>query len=285
MKKMNSILTLSALLLLATPHISHANILSSLFNAIFSTPQKPTTHAHTFNENEARDYINQTIASLERALRSHMQSAELSNLKRLVQDNVRNAQYAYQHHYSFTSAGKRYKKDIIDQFLSSAVLEYIEKTSYDYTYNCTYDHTIATRISTSMRNNALALIAQNSVLNFERLTPFVGHALERAITDMLAKNNHSHNTSHHHAPTKPTAPTYHAPHPSAPPAEHVYTSDECVVCLENFGGETKRIYLKPCGHDMCKKCAFDWFFGATQKTECPQCRSSVNLHQLQNDIV
>lgn len=285
MQKTNRVLLLSAMTLLSIQNLSATNWFTSAYNSLFST--QTSTTQYTLSENEARDYIAQSIASLNRALQSHMSSTELYNLKNSIEYTIRNAQYAYQNNYSFISAGKRYKKDIIDQFLSSAVLEYIEKTSYSYAYARTYNRDIAIRISASMRNNALALIAQNSTINYERLTPFVGYALERAINDKINRQEYDYvpvRPSAPPAPVKPTAPSYQSQRPSAQPAERLHTSEECCVCLEDFGGDIQRIYLKPCGHDMCKKCAFDWFFGATQKTTCPQCRSSVDLNKLQNDI-
>jgi hypothetical protein len=127
-----------------------------------------------------------------------------------------------------------------------------------------------------MRNNALALIAQNSVISFERLTPFVGSALEKAVNDKINQ----------WAPA-PIKPKPQATRPSiAPvPAEKQFTSQACCACLDDFGADVERVYLKPCGHDICKSCAYEWFFGATQKTQCPQCRGIVDLNKLQNEIV
>jgi len=272
--------------LLSMNNISATNWLTSTYNSLFST--QTSTENYTLSENEARNYIAQSIASLDRALQSHMSPSELYTLKKSIEYNIREAQYAYQNNYSFISAGKRYKKDIIDQFLSSAVLEYIEKTSYSYAYARTYDRNISMRIAMSMRNNALALIAQNSTLNYERLTPFVGYALERAINDKINRKEYDYapvKPSAPAAPAKPSIESYQPQRPSAPPAEKLHPSEECCVCLEDFGGNIERVYLKPCGHDICKKCTFDWFFGVTQKTTCPQCRGSVNLNKLQNDII
>lgn len=277
-------------------HVSHGHAHSSYGHGGVSHSHGSTSHGHShsshgqgnksedygiaFTESQANEYITQNGAALERALRAHMRSVDLSDLKRSIKDAVKNAQYAYQNNAQFLTQGKRYKKDIIDQFISSAVLEYIEKTSYHYAYDRIKDSSLATRISESMRNNALALIAQNSAVDFERLAPFVGFALERAVNDKVKQ----------WAPVvsqKPTAPISSVARPSAPPVqnEKMYTSSECCVCLEDFEGTVERIYLKPCGHDMCKICAYEWFFGTTQKKECPQCRGPVNLNKLQEDIL
>jgi len=255
--------------------------------------EKPVTAHSTLTERETTDYINRIISSLEHALRNHVAPTELHALKQLVLQNVRDAQYAYQKDGSFFSSGKRYKKEIIDQFLNSAIIEYIEAAAYKYAYSRTHDHTIAGRISSSMRNNVLAVITQQRPINFKKLAPFVGYGLERAVADAIAKNSYNQ-YQYDYQPAKPSAPTYdesynQASHNQTPTVSHspakLYTSDECVICSEDFGGEVKRVYLKPCGHDICQKCAFEWFFGARQKKECPHCRSSVNLTKLEQDII
>lgn len=274
---------------------------------------QPAPSYPVFTQQEMRSYVDQEIEALDSALRSRMSSSDLKALKAAILSSIQQAQYAYQSNTGYGASNKVYKKDIIDQFIASAILEYIEKTAFNITYSRSNNRDLAQRISESMRNNALAIIAQNSVIDYERLAPFVGFALDRAINDQIsASYNQSYSSytpakpskpSSSYAPAKPSAPAkpaapvkpskpvYQAPtampKPSAPPleAQKLYTSTECVVCLEEFGGSVKRLYLKPCGHDICKQCAFDWFFGSNQKRTCPQCRANVNLDALQNDII
>jgi len=303
---------------------------------------QPAPSYPVFTQQEMRSYVDQEIEALDSALRSRMSSSDLKALKAAILSSIQQAQYAYQSNTGYGASNKVYKKDIIDQFIASAILEYIEKTAFNITYSRSNNRDLAQRISESMRNNALAIIAQNSVIDYERLAPFVGFALDRAINDQISASynqNYSSYTpdlsytkpdlsntkpdlsytkpdslytkpsskpskpSSSYAPAKPSAPAkpaapvkpskpvYQAPtampKPSAPPleAQKLYTSTECVVCLEEFGGSVKRLYLKPCGHDICKQCAFDWFFGSNQKRTCPQCRANVNLDALQQDIV
>jgi len=71
-------------------------------------------------------------------------------------------------------------------------------------------------------------------------------------------------------------------------AEPCYKSESCCVCLENFdetnGTTVKRVFLRRCGHDICKNCAQQLFFGSTKATTCPQCRASVDRERLQLDL-
>jgi hypothetical protein len=255
-----------------------------------SSPKTSVNTAGTMSETEARDYVAQIVASFEYALKAQVNYSDLTYLKQFIQQSVQSAQYAYQKSSSFVSAGKRYKKDVVDQFIGAAVLEYIEKTSYQYAYDHTYDTALATRIAESMRNNALALLVQNNVLNCERIALFVGAALEKAVNDKIKQWSPSFPEKQ--TVTKPDVKPVVKPvdKPVTKPVQSsqavkLYPSDACCVCLDDFGGDVGRVYLKPCGHDMCKNCAYDWFFGVTQKKECPQCRAAVSLDQLQEDII
>jgi|GEM_PF-5792186 len=63
-----------------------------------------------------------------------------------------------------------------------------------------------------------------------------------------------------------------------------YESESCCVCLEDFAKDNnpgvQRIILRPCGHDICKTCAHQLFFGAIKAKTCPTCRTKVDLDRL-----
>lgn len=278
MNKTHKKLLLPFVMLLSAPHNCSANWFDGMYTSLFGSQTRPTQYEQTFTDREARSYVEQSIASLERALARHMRPTDLTNLKRLILDNVTRAQYAYQSSSSYFSSGKKYKKDVIDQFLSSAVITYIEETSYNYVLSRTYDRTMATRISSSMRNNALAIIAQNSVINYERLVPFVGYALEKALNNMLKDNDpYNYNQKPAQKPAKPIKPEPNAP--------KLFRATDCIICLDEFNEtDVQRIDLS-CGHDMCKTCVFEYFFGVSGKTICPQCRKSVDRDKLQDELL
>ncbi len=193
-----------------------------------------------------------------------------------------------------TPYGKRYSKDVIDQYISSAILEYIEDTSYRYALKQTNNSTVARKIAESMRNNALARIQKYGFLDAESLAPFVGSALKRAVREAINRYDVPH--QHDYRPSdynnRPPAynPEYQEPKPA--PAyspdyqeEKLYPSEACCTCLESFDS-VSRVFLKPCGHDICKDCAYQWFFvpNRNDNKTCPQCRSSVNLDKLSMDV-
>lgn len=228
----------------------------------------------TLTEKQARDYVNQLIASLDHAFRPYMKPHNLNQLKQSILDAIFMNDQSYSNDYY----GKKYKKDLIDQYVNSGILEYIEKQSYAYTYKKTKSAHIATRITESMRNNALAIIQQSRTVDFERLTPFVGHALKRAVHEVLASSYHSyyHDESYNNNTSSAKIDALE---------ERLYPSEDCCSCFEKLT-HRNRLFLKPCGHDMCKDCAYQWFFVPRRDDSktCPQCRSKVNVNSIARDL-
>jgi hypothetical protein len=158
-----------------------------------------------------------------------------------------------------------------------------------------------------MRNNALARIQKYGALDFEALVEFVGDALKNAIKDKLGlyylpENTNSNSfatpasNTNQNIPiagvspvagvTPYTEPQQIATDPIAIPVESIqlFPSDSCCSCLESFN-VVERVFLYPCGHDICKSCAYSWFFNPlSPHTTCPQCRAAVNLDKLSINI-
>lgn len=207
--------------------------------------QAPKPHSTYFSAHKAHEYVTTIIASFEHSLRPHLNSSYLRHLKQLIHQQI---------------AGKRFSsKDEVDQLIASAVLDFIQTTAYQYTLDRTGNCTIAHRISTSMFNNALSTINQRGYVDAEIIIKFAGYALVEAVDYEMALI----------ASIQPQ---------SAP----VYASQDCCVCTENFN-DVQRIYLTPCGHDICADCAYTWFF-TQQKTSCPLCRSTINKIDLANAL-
>lgn len=240
-----------------------------------STAASSTKSNSTLTEKQARDYVNQLIASLDHAFRPYMKPHNLNQIKQSILDTIFMNEQAYTNDYY----GKKYKKDLIDQYVNSGILEYIEKESYAYTYKKTKSAHVATRITESMRNNALAIIQQSNTIDFERLTPFVGHALKRAVREVLASSYNSY--YHHQQSSNNNSPSYNA----TPSQERLYPSQDCCSCFEKLT-HYNRLFLKPCGHDMCKACAYQWFFVPRRDDSktCPQCRAKVNVNTIAHDL-
>lgn len=60
---------------------------------------------------------------------------------------------------------------------------------------------------------------------------------------------------------------------SAAHAFRTYPSDECCICYTDFQ-HIARIFLHPCGHDLCVSCAKS-LAARSAEMNCPQCRAIV----------
>ena len=290
----NFFLAAGLLLLCTQSHMQAKGWFSEIIDALFSTPRptynaqyhhyhENTNNGYTLTESQAKRYIDQCIASFDFALRPYMNDGtQFDYLKKLILDTVRNAQ----HTYTYTNYGKRYKKDSIDQYINSAILQYIEEKSYNYAYYRTKNRTVAKKIAESMRNNAMAMIDKNGHINPESLRKFVGQSLVRAVSDAINRFDVPYQPdfdTHEEPAAVPAVSQAVSPEIASAPEEKLYPSEDCCVCYESFK-DVSRIFLKPCGHDICKDCAFKWFFGEEQGKTCPMCRTEVDFNRLSQDI-
>lgn len=161
-----------------------------------------------------------------------------------------------------------YERDLVDQYIKSGLIDFIEEKAYKVAAKHIAKKERAKKIAESMRNNALALIAKNPNLDLRSLRPFIGESLKKAIDYEL------------HSSSSTTVSDY------APSYDHpLYPSQDCPVCFEPFGSDhVERIFLTPCGHDICKECARQWFFEASNRSSCPQCRATVDRKVLERAL-
>ena len=226
---------------------------------------------YTMTRQQARSYLSSIAQNVEREFKHSRYDAELRDLRyRIVNDCMAN-----QTTYSNTDAGTRYSKEKLDMLLRSAIIEYIERRTYNYTYSKTGSHDTARRIAESMRNNAMVEIERNGLRRLGALGRLVGRDLDKAI-DVQQRPAYR--------PQAPAPrPSYSPQRPTQPELDNVYPSDECCICqsvsFNTPSGSAQRVFLIPCGHDLCKDCARRWLVNNPQNKAqtCPQCRRHVNM--------
>jgi len=57
-----------------------------------------------------------------------------------------------------------------------------------------------------------------------------------------------------------------------------FTTQDCPVCFEDFGDVGKRVYLAPCGHNVCPDCYNNWQESCAMENKpftCPLCRANI----------
>ncbi len=241
-------------------------------------PRKPATAedaAYNMTEQQARNYIEQCIAALDFALRPGIQDAELKSLSYCIKDSVEQGTNVYR----YTANGKQYNKEKIDLYINSGILQHIEQTCYNYALEETNNSTVARKIAESMRNNALARMQRNSTLDANMLTTFMGASLRKAVREVLNKFDVPAQQNYRPTQNTPSQPAA-APHstPTTNATERTFPTPECPVCYDSFETLT-RLFLSPCGHNMCKSCAYNWCF-TNSNNSCPICRTDINRQKL-----
>lgn len=236
----------------------------------------------TMSDSQMRSYVRQVC----RAFGYDLTYSEVNDLEQAI---IRAVTYDSATYQSGRYGG--YIKDKVDQYVCSGILQFIEEYAYSYAYKRVQNNSRARAIAESMRNNGHALIIQSNSLSAAQLGQFVGSALKKAVDYELANTQPSYNKPQHSNPPahNPEYTQYQTQQSAAAAAAAntahygTYPSDECCVCIESFK-DVRRIFLKPCGHDICVSCAYAWFFDGKNKT-CPHCRAKVSLADLEKVLV
>lgn len=257
---------------------------------------------YTLSRKQAENYIDMYIASLNNELRPNASDYDIQKIR----EKTYNAFNQSSTIYIWVSGIRMYNKDMIDQFLLSAIVEVVESNTYNYAYSQTNNSTTAAKITQIIRIQLMKLIERKHTLDAYDLRPFFGYSLNqtiiREITNLSPQSYYPSGSSYYQSNYGATGRTGNsgstghtgrtgstgAPRDNASYAGQTYASRSCCVCLDDFGGATERLFLKPCGHDMCKMCALDHFFPnnlPNQTKTCPTCRSYVDLEELYNDIL
>ena len=245
----------------------------------------------TFSRTEMSSYVRQIC----RAFGYQLSTYEVSRLEEVIIRAITNDQTCY---YNGRNAG--YIKEKVNQYINSGILEYIEEYAYNYAYKKLNNQKRARAIAESMRNNALALISQSNTIQAAKIAQYVGSALYKAVEYEMAQSSNyypeqysnppAYNPEYtqQYVPEKPSyqeKPSHHynqqnqSSYTSQPQSSFItYPSDDC-ICMESFS-DVQRIFLRPCGHDICMTCAYAWFLENSNKT-CPQCRAVVSLPDLE----
>lgn len=228
-------------------------------------PSAPAPNQHfTLSASQLQNYLDSYFATLEYGLSPAASSTDISGIRSIATQKIESDRTLY-----IWSQGVRfYNKDRIDDLALESITEYIRGLSYSLTYNQTYNSELAYKVSESIQKLVLNKLNSMSYLDCDQLKPFFGPDLSHLIRQRINQID---------LPYQP----YYAPQP-------YYPSSACCICLEPFDSTVvSRIYLKPCGHDMCQACAMNWFFPhhvPDKKKTCPHCRSNVQFSALSSDL-
>lgn len=229
-------------------------------------------HKYTLSARQVQEYLDNYFATLEYGLYPAATHSDISAIRAITANKIETDRSIY----IWVSGVRFYNKDMIDQYSLEAIVEYIENSSYNLAYNQVFNGATANKVSLSIKASAQATINNMSYLDLSQIQKFFGAALSQLVRQRINQIDTPYQPSY----TPQAQPTTNS--------QSLYPSTSCCICLEDFGAVTnKRIYLKPCGHDICKLCALNYFFPADmpdRTRKCPHCRSNVNFDALFNDL-
>ncbi len=156
---------------------------------------------------------------------------------------------------------RHWSNSIDEKTIQYAMNEEIEKFVNNKSYNTalykTKNNAISQKVAKSILGELQKKHQSASFLFHGIFRNFIGNALKQKARECCNRFEQPLQTQHHH---------------------DLYPSENCCVCFDSFK-DVQRIYLMPCGHDICKVCAQQWFFDQ-RKNSCPQCRAITEKNDL-----
>lgn len=207
-------------------------------------------------EKHLKSYITQCI---EYWFYPEHNSPELKMLAKAVRKTIEATNGdSYQWNWNSLAYEALYTREYVEQLLRGAIIEHLTEKSRSVALSFTskaWAHHIADRINQELIN----LCFQSIELKQGIFSGYTGASLRNHVIEW-----YDYLQQQSYAPVT------------------VYPSTECCICYESFY-DAARVFLVPCGHDICVNCAERWFF-TQHKTSCPQCRQTVDKHALQATI-
>ena len=149
------------------------------------------------------------------------------------------------------------EEEAIQQILMNEIEKFVDQRSFETAIRKTKNPTIAAKVAKTIRDDLQKKYLAASFLSHGIFRNFIGKKLEQSALACCKLFAETHQTINHH---------------------DLYPSEDCCVCYDSFHA-VDRIFLMPCGHDICPDCAREWFFDQRKNT-CPQCRATVDMHDL-----
>lgn len=153
-----------------------------------------------------------------------------------------------------------YDRACVEYTIKIKAMDIICNDAQQYAREYTGDEETINKITAAVRKEILELLSNSSSLN-GILRNYLSDTLKKRVWDLKNK--------------------FDAEKRIAQPNR--YPSQASCSCLESFGHGVERVFLDPCGHDMCPDCAREWFF-ERNNPNCPTCRTEVSKRKLAQKI-
>lgn len=206
--------------------------------------------------------IDDKVSYWGQSLSDYEGSRDVINLKRKLKDEILESSDNYVRLNG--SSVKIYSRFRVPERTMTGIIEFIQEKGYQYALKRTGNSAVARRAIDRLTKNLLRDNDRNL-----SLAGYVGSSLKSKVRDIL---HHIEYVGSSPAPAPATAAAAAAPRPLFV----TYPSDECCVCLDGFDNSShERMFLKPCGHDMCVTCYHRWVIEEKNRS-CPLCRAHIH---------
>lgn len=217
-------------------------------NALQSYPEKPLD----FNTlpRYTEHYIN-TLFGTHRD-QSHEEREFLTHIRNRTESSAKTSCADY----FFIFPTGTFNRECVEHAIRTTSLNVIVEEAHTIAYGYTHVTATLTYINETITNEILRIFSESGNLN-GTLRNYLGENLKQKVWQLKNK--------------------FDAQKRVAQPNR--YPSESCCTCLESFGGAVERVFLEPCGHDICPDCAREWFF-TRNNPSCPTCRTDVSKRTL-----
>ena len=211
-----------------------------------------STPSNILTEHQIENYVQNIIASLFNNYNSQDQKSLSKHITKKLLEKT-----AWEKSYNLPV--ERTTQDVYQATLSG-IVDYVERKSFDLAKNESGNYETAIQVSNFIRNQVEKTITTTGTFNEGALKNYIGKDLEYKVRN--------------------SCNLFYTPVPSVAKR---YDEKSCRICFSHFGPSLPWIYLSPCGHDMCTKCA-EAYFIFQNKQRCPVCGQSVDTYQVREEI-
>lgn len=229
---------------------------ASIALCIMASPAKNNApkkkNGNLLAQHQIENYVQNIVASL---FNGHNQQEQKSICNRVTKKLL--AQTVWENGYDLPI--ERTTQEVYQTTLGG-IVDYVERKSFDLAKVESGNYETSVNVSALMRDEIEKQITATGTFNEGALVNYIGKDLEYKV----------HNACHlFYTPYQPVAKRY--------------DEKSCRICFSHFSPSVPWIYLSPCGHDICTKCAESYFI-YQNKQRCPVCNQPIDTYQIRESI-
>lgn len=208
--------------------------------------------SNVLTEHQIENYVQNIIASL---FSNYNQQDQAALCKRITKKLLEKTDCEKNYNLPI----ERTTQDVYEQTIGG-IVDYVERKSFDLAKKECGHHDTTVQVSKLIRNELEKKITTTGTFSQGALSDYLGKDLEYKVRN--------------------TCRLYYVPRVNVTKR---YDEKNCRICFCHFSPSVPWVYISPCGHDMCKKCA-EAYFILQNKQRCPVCGQAADTYQIRKSI-